>query len=158
MKQSISKIIKKYFFKSRNRNSNIEKTNFFELYKNISENVSLKGDNVLDKVNPHLIYVGNHCVIGHRSSILTHCPIRGAVAAKLGDFVWLGFAVIVLPGSKIGNNTIVGGGSVVTKSFPDNVIIAGNPAKVIRELTEDEIKSLQYRLENRIPMGKASID
>lgn len=121
---------------------------------NAGENVRLMGENILDRVNPQLIFIGNHCVIGFRSSILTHCPIRGGVKAILGDFVWLGFGVYVLPGAKIGNNTIVGAGSIVTKEFPDNVILAGNPARIIRGLEDDEIEMLRYRLRNKLPMGK----
>jgi len=149
MRRLINKIINKF-----RSNPQPKPSDFKEKYPNIGNNVVFKGENVLDRVNPHLIYIGDNCVIGHRSSILTHCPIRGAVPAKLGDFVWLGFGVIVLPGADIGNNTIVGGGSVVTKSFPENVIIAGNPARIIRELKPEEIESLQYRLINRLPMGK----
>lgn len=52
----------------------------------------------------------------------------------IGDDVWLGGGVTILPGVKPGNNVIVGAGSIVTKSFPDNVIIAGNPARIIRKL------------------------
>jgi acetyltransferase-like isoleucine patch superfamily enzyme len=51
----------------------------------------------------------------------------------IGDNVWLGADVIILPGVKLGNNIVVGAGSVVTKSFPeDDIVIAGNPAKIIR--------------------------
>jgi len=52
----------------------------------------------------------------------------------IGDNVWIGVNVTILPGVKIGNNCIVGAGSVVTKSFiEDNLIIAGNPAKKIKK-------------------------
>ena len=48
--------------------------------------------------------------------------------------VWLGANVIILPGVTIGENSIVGAGSVVTKDVPENVVVAGNPAKFIRKV------------------------
>lgn len=55
----------------------------------------------------------------------------------LGEKCWIGMNSIILPGVTLGDHTIVGGGSVVTKSFPEgNCVIAGNPAKVIRKLTD----------------------
>ncbi|HRW21082.1 MAG TPA: acyltransferase [Bacteroidales bacterium] len=53
----------------------------------------------------------------------------------IGDNVWMGTSAIILPGVEIGNNCIIGAGSVVTKSFKeDNLLIAGNPAKIIKLL------------------------
>lgn len=52
----------------------------------------------------------------------------------IGDNVWLGGGVIVLPGVTIGENTVVGAGAVVTTDLPANVVAVGNPARVIREL------------------------
>lgn len=53
----------------------------------------------------------------------------------IGDDCWIGMNSLILPGVVLGNRTIVGGGSIVTKSFPEgNCVIAGNPAKVIRNL------------------------
>ena len=53
----------------------------------------------------------------------------------LGEKCWIGMNSVILPGVHLGPHTIVGAGSVVTKSFPDgNFVIAGNPAKIIREL------------------------
>lgn len=51
----------------------------------------------------------------------------------IGDDVWIGVNATILPGVKIGNNCIIGAGSIITKSFEeDNLIIAGNPAKIIK--------------------------
>ena len=52
----------------------------------------------------------------------------------LGDNVWLGGGVIVLPGVTIGANTVVGAGSVVTRDLPADVVAVGNPARVVRQL------------------------
>ncbi|MBB2946805.1 maltose O-acetyltransferase [Actinoplanes lutulentus] len=52
----------------------------------------------------------------------------------IGDNVWLGGGVIVCPGVTIGENTVVGAGSVVVKDLPSNVVAVGSPARVIREL------------------------
>ncbi len=56
----------------------------------------------------------------------------------IGDDVWIGFNSIILKGVSIGDRSIIASGSVVTKNFPENCIIAGNPAKVIKYLTPDE--------------------
>ena len=53
---------------------------------------------------------------------------------KIGDNAWIGDNVTILPGVSLGNNVIVGANAVVTKSFPDNSVIAGVPAKVIKML------------------------
>jgi maltose O-acetyltransferase len=52
----------------------------------------------------------------------------------IGDNVWLGGGAIVLPGVTIGENTVVGAGSVVTRDLPANVVAVGNPARVVRFL------------------------
>jgi maltose O-acetyltransferase len=50
--------------------------------------------------------------------------------------VWLGGGVIVCPGVTIGDNSVVGAGSVVTRDIPANVVAVGNPARVIREISD----------------------
>ena len=57
-----------------------------------------------------------------------------AKPVKIGKNVWIGADCTILPGVIIGENSIIGAGSVVTKNIPNNVIVAGNPAKLIREI------------------------
>ena len=56
----------------------------------------------------------------------------------VGDNVWIGGSVTIVPGVHIGNNVVIGAGSVATKDIPDNVVAAGNPARVIKQITEDD--------------------
>jgi len=107
----------------------------------------------LDGVNPHLITVGKHCVVGSRSALLTHCPIKGAQPVTLGDYVWIGYGALVLPGVSIGSHCVVGAGAVVTRDVPDGAIVAGVPARRLRSLTAEETKSLIEQLESDDPVG-----
>jgi maltose O-acetyltransferase len=59
---------------------------------------------------------------------------EAALPIAIGDNVWLGGGVIVLPGVTIGENTVVGAGAVVTRDLPANVVAVGNPARVIRQV------------------------
>ncbi|WP_437731830.1 sugar O-acetyltransferase [Sorangium sp. So ce1335] len=59
---------------------------------------------------------------------------EAAKPIKIGNNVWLGGGAIVLPGVTIGDNTVVGAGSVVTRDLPANVVAVGNPARVIRTI------------------------
>ena len=56
----------------------------------------------------------------------------------IGDNVWIGGSVCVMPGVTIGNNAVIGAGSVVTKDIPENAIAVGNPARVLRYITEED--------------------
>lgn len=60
--------------------------------------------------------------------------LEAAKPIKVGNNVWFGGNVVVLPGVTIGDNTVIGAGSVVTKNIPSNVVAAGNPCKVIKQL------------------------
>ena len=62
----------------------------------------------------------------------------------IGKNCWLGAGVIVLPGVTIGDNTVIGAGSVVTKDIPANVVAVGNPCKVLREISEHD-KEFYYK-------------
>ena len=62
---------------------------------------------------------------------------------------------IILNGARIGKNTIIGAGSLITqgKSFEEGVLVLGNPAKVIRKLTDEEIKSIQKSADNYVALS-----
>ena len=80
------------------------------------------------------IFIGENFYTNHNVTILDGAKVT------FGDNVWIGTNVSVLPGVTIGNNTIIGAGSVVNKDIPDGVIAAGNPCKVIRKITDDDKK------------------
>ena len=79
---------------------------------------------------------------GHKYNELTH-NFEGKLETKpveIGEYSWLGYGVIVLPGVSIGRNTIIGAGSVVTKSIPSGVMAAGNPC-IVKKIIDAEIYS-----------------
>ncbi len=55
---------------------------------------------------------------------------------KIEDNVWIGGGAILLPGVRVGRNAVVGAGAVVTRNVPANTVVAGNPARVIREIEQ----------------------
>lgn len=61
-----------------------------------------------------------------------------AYPISVGDDVWIGAGVQVMPGVSIGSNVVIGGGSVVVKDIPDNSVAVGNPCRVIRSITEED--------------------
>lgn len=94
------------------------------------------------------IRIGEDCQLGPNVQLLTPThpiapqprkdKLEAAKPITLGDNVWLGGGVIVCPGVSIGDNTVVGAGAVVTKDLPANVVAMGNPARVVREISEQD--------------------
>lgn len=89
------------------------------------------------------ITIGENCWIAQNVGIITenHDPKNAdnhldAKDVVIGNSCWIGMNSVILPGVKLGNKTTVGAGSIVTHSFKGHCIIAGNPAKVIRELDD----------------------
>ena len=98
------------------------------------------------------IIIGDNCFFGPNVGLYTagH-PIHpfsrnsGYEYGKeiiIGDNVWIGGSSVVCPGVKIGSNVVIGAGSVVTKDIPDWSVAAGNPCKVLREISQKDIKLL----------------
>ena len=77
------------------------------------------------------------------------------IPVTIGDNVWIGGNVCVMPGVTIGSNVVIGAGSVVTRDIPDNVIAAGNPCRVIREITEADrdyyYKDRKFDVDDYVP-------
>ena len=102
----------------------------------------------VDPTRPYMLRIGFYCKITRGVVILSHDYSRsvlrrshGAILAEgkdtlIGDNVFIGMNAIILAGSHIGSNVIVGAGSVVSGTVPDNVVVAGNPARVIRTMDE----------------------
>ena len=65
----------------------------------------------------------------------------------IGNNVWIGAGVTILPGVKIGDNTVIGAGSVVTKDIPANVVAIGSPCKVFRDINENDMKYYNKNME-----------
>lgn len=96
------------------------------------------------------VTIGNHVMIGPNVGIYTaghpidfelrEQELEYAFPVTIGDHVWIGGNVCIMPDVTIGNNVVIGAGSVVTKNIPDNVIAVGNPCKVLREITEQDKK------------------
>lgn len=95
------------------------------------------------------VYIGDNVLVAPNVTISAaghpiHPEMRKvaeyAMPVKIGNDVWLGAGVIVNPGVTIGNGSVIGSGSVVTKDIPENVVAAGNPCRVLREITEEDKK------------------
>ena len=90
------------------------------------------------------VRIGNHVMIGPGVQIYTAAHlleaeprIQGLEVARpiaIEDNVWLGGSAVLLPGVRIGRNAVVGAGAVVSRDVPANTVVAGNPARVIREI------------------------
>ena len=110
----------------------------------------------LTMVDDTHIYVGDYTMFGPNVTIATagH-PILPELREKayqynapvhIGKNCWLGAGVIVLPGITIGDNVVIGAGSIVTKDLPPNVVAVGNPCRILRKINEHD---KEYYFKNR---------
>lgn len=102
------------------------------------------------------IYVGDYTMFGPNVTIASagH-PILPELREKqyqynfpvhIGRNCWIGAGVIIVPGVTVGDNTVIGAGSVVTRDIPDNVVAVGNPCRVLREIGE---RDKEYYFKNK---------
>lgn len=106
------------------------------------DNISIgAGSNVQDASVLHADY-GKPLVIGERVTVGHQVMLHGCT---IGDESLIGIGAVVLNGARIGKNCLVGAGSLVTegKEFPDGSMILGSPAKVVRQLTPEQIEGLR---------------
>lgn len=120
----------------------------------------------IDNTRPWLLSIGNYVKITKGVVILTHdyslSTIRRVYGewigegqkTTIGNNVFLGMNSIILMGSTIGDNVIVGAGSVVHGKIPDNVVIAGNPAKIICSLEDHYLRRKQKTVKEAIDCAK----
>lgn len=104
-------------------------------------------------LDPAKVRIGNNVFIASNVNITTaghpidaetrNSGIEYAYPVTIGDSVWIGSNVCILPGVTIGSNVVIGAGSLVNKDIPDGVVAVGNPCRVLRKITaEDKNKYL----------------
>ena len=113
----------------------------------IGEGTNIQDGSVLHADVGMPLVIGKHVTVGHMVQ-LHGCTI--------GDESLIGIGAIVLNGAKIGKNCLVGAGSLVTegKAFPDGSMILGSPAKVVRELTPQQIEGLRSSARHYVENAK----
>ena len=109
-------------------------------YDNIAKSVILESKLRLDKVYPQGIYIGENTLIASGTTILTHEHVKRdeenprnpwVTNTYIGKNCFIGIEAIILPGIRIGDEVIVGAGTVVTKDVPSNSVVVGNPGKIL---------------------------
>lgn len=100
-------------------------------------------NSLIDTLIPQMVEIGenftsgpNSIILAHDASLFVHTGKYRVEKTIIGNNVFVGANAVILPGVKIGDNSIIGAGAVVTKNIPQNVVVAGNPAKFICTIEE----------------------
>lgn len=126
----------------------------------VGENFGRLNGVILDPSHCWLITIGNHVTMAPRVHILCHDASTKQFLGHtkigrvtIGDNVFIGAESVVLPGVTIGSNVIIGANSTVTKDVPDNMVVAGSPARVICTL-EEYLQKEKTRMEQALCYGE----
>ena len=116
-------------------------------------------DMLYDIVDDTHIYVGDNTMFGPKVTVavaghpilpeLREQVYQYNMPVHIGRNCWIGANAVILPGITIGDNVVVGAGSVVTKDLPDNVVAVGNPCRILREINEHDRE--YYFKDRKIP-------
>ncbi|MGG0461918.1 acyltransferase [Priestia aryabhattai] len=113
----------------------------------IGDNCSIQPGVIFDYSHCWLIRIGDNVTIAPEAYLLAHDAstkmLNGYTkisSISIEDNVFIGARALIMPGVTIGKNTIVAAGSIVTKSIPENSVVAGNPARIISTLEEYKVK------------------
>jgi acetyltransferase-like isoleucine patch superfamily enzyme len=110
-------------------------------YKNIERGVILESHLLLDKVYPEGVHIGANTLVGSHTLILSHEHVkRDPVNPRLpwvththiGRNCFIGVRSTILPGIRIGDEVVVGAGTVVTKDVPSHSVVVGNPGRIVK--------------------------
>lgn len=114
-----------------------------EMGMKVGKNFNRLNGVILDPSHCWLIEIGDNVtmaprvhVLAHDASTKTFLDYTKIGRVKIGDNVFVGAESVILPNTVIGSNVIIGANSTVTKDIPDNVVVAGNPARIISTLEE----------------------
>lgn len=158
-KKKREELVKQTFGRTKNR-VYVEPTISFDYGYNIfvGENFYCNFHNVFLDICP--ITIGDNCLFGPNVQLYTAShPLEpgkrnsGQELGKpitIGNNVWIGGSSVVIPGVTLGDNVVVAAGAVVTKSFPANVVVGGNPAQIIKTIEEESDKDALTRAREKI--------